>query len=156
MNMRKILQMQRGPSSALLPVDTVSSSAIGRLDRDRTYWLEVYDTKPEARSLSQNALSHPWYVQIGRETGETPLEVKARCKLDYGVPLLRAQDKIFNSWWGPVCTTYPSRAQQLKMMHEIVPITSRLKKAGMTEYLDTVQRVHAEQGIILESKGVES
>ena len=148
----KILQMQRGPSSTMLPLDTISSAAIGRLDRNRTYWFEVHESKPELRNLDQNGLSHVWYPEIGRAMGETPLQAKCRCKLDYGIPILRAQDKTFNAWWGPVCEAYPNRAQQLKMMDKIVPVTSRLKKAGMTEYLDTVQRVHAEQGIVLEAR----
>ena len=47
------------------------------------------------RSLPQNSLWAVWYGLIGKEVGQTPIEVKAECKLIYGVPILSAEKQEF-------------------------------------------------------------
>ena len=54
-------------------------------------YLRVSYSEDKPRTVDQNALSHVWYDQVARELGEdTELQVKAYCKLHFGVPILRA------------------------------------------------------------------
>lgn len=147
---KNILQVQKGWNPVLHPHDTISSEFISKMEPNKTYWVEVHDKNPEDRSIPQNNISHLWYPAIGRATGETPQQVKCRCKLDYGIPLLCEQDPVFGRFWQSVRENYPERKKQLWMMIDVIKVTSKLKKKAMHEYLDTVRRTHAEQGIALE------
>lgn len=101
------------------------------------------------RSLDSNALSHVWYGDVAKQTGEIARDVKRYCKLHFGI-VIRRRDPDFNAFYSQCikhCLTYE---QKLKAMDHIA-VTSELSVAEMSEYLDSMQKSYAEQGIILES-----
>jgi len=99
------------------------------------------------RSLNMNALWAVFYVQIGKETGQTPAEVKAECKLNYGVPIMCASSEEFRRVWAAKFAgdTYE---QQLFMM-KYLPVTSLFSKFQGVDYTDTLIREYAKQQIQL-------
>ena len=101
----------------------------------------------EKRTLDQNALAHKWFGIIAKEQGETPLEVKNYCKLHYAVPILRAEDPVFNGFF-KACIKDLTYEQQLKSM-TYISVTSRTSTKQLRRCLDHIQKVYAEQGIIL-------
>ena len=101
------------------------------------------------RSLPQNSLWAIWYSLIGKETGQTPIEVKAECKLIYGVPILRAEDQEFRELYD--VTLKPlSYELKLELMKKHVKITSLFSKHQGIVYQETLQREYAKQSIILD------
>jgi hypothetical protein len=99
------------------------------------------------RSRDQNALSHVWYVQISEELGEqTPEGVKAECKLNFGLPLMRS-DESWNEI-GVMLDKIPYEKRLAYMRH--VALTSEMTVKQMTEYMAAVQRHYAERGVTLE------
>lgn len=101
------------------------------------------------RSLDQNAISHCWYEQIARELGEyLPIQVKAQCKLYYGVPILRAQDEEFRAFYDQSIKRL-THEQKLQIMEkEFCPVTSLMTTAQMKQYLDDVQRAYADRVVL--------
>ena len=106
------------------------------------------------RSLDQNAISHAIYAQIaGQLEDQTVQEVRAECKLRYGVPILRAGSDEFRAQYDKVIKPhdYPTK---LAIM-EWLPVTSLMDKAQFSEYLDTVIREFSKQGVSIIMPGEE-
>lgn len=93
------------------------------------------------RSLDQNDMINAMYRDIAESTGEGVVDVRRKCKLHYGVPILRAHDEEFRRVYDKIVKphTYPDK---LEIM-DYLPVTSRMKKPQATEYIDTVQRENA-------------
>ena len=90
------------------------------------------------RSINQNDISHVWYEQISAELKEdTVLGVKCYCKLHHGVPILRAENAVFKEAYDNAIKGL-SYEQKLKCM-EILPVTSRMNKSQLSEYLEKVR-----------------
>jgi len=112
-------------------------------------YLRVTIKTGKDRSLDQNAISHAWYEQVARELRQdTPIRIKAECKLRYGVPILRAEDVEFRAFYDGALKRL-NYEQKLKAM-EYVPITSRMSVKQLSYYLEDMQREYAHQGVILE------
>ena len=63
-------------------------------------YLRVTIKTGKDRSLDQNAILHAWITQIANELREqTAAQIKAECKLVYGVPILRAEDEEFREFY---------------------------------------------------------
>lgn len=100
------------------------------------------------RSLDQNALQFLWANEAAQQRGDCTFE-EVRCdwKLRHGVPILRRDDDEFRAFYDASLKHLPFEAK-LKAM-AFVPVTSDFGVRQMTEYLNTVQRECAEQGIRL-------
>ncbi len=99
------------------------------------------------RSVVQNRLSHVWYQQVGRETGDSPAEVQAFCKLTFGVPVLRMESEDFARSAEYLIDPLPYE-QQLEAM-QWLPVTRLLTVQGMTTYLTNMQHYYGRHGIAL-------
>lgn len=104
----------------------------------------------KARSLDQNAISHCWYEQLARELREyDELGWKCHCKLNYGVPILRAEDEQFREFYDSTIKdtlTYEQKIQAMKYL----PVTSLMTKPQLSKYLETMQEAFVRQGVVLE------
>lgn len=94
----------------------------------------------DPRSLDQNALIYAAYADISRQQEEPLIDVRRRCKLHYGVPILRAHCEEFRSIYDRVLKPQPYEAKLLLM--DWVKVTSDMKKPQATEYIDTLLREH--------------
>lgn len=91
------------------------------------------------RSLDQNAIAHAWYQQVADELREqSALQVKAECKLLYGVPILRAEDDEFREFYDGAVKNALSYEQKLKAM-EFIPVTSLMRVKQLSAYLVAMQ-----------------
>lgn len=99
------------------------------------------------RSLSQNALSFVWYGIIAKGLGISVVHARCQCKLMHGVPILRAEDANFRDAYDAAIKPL-SYELKLRAM-EIFPVTSLMSVSQLQQYLDDIQRVYAEQGVVL-------
>ena len=100
------------------------------------------------RSLSQNSLWAVWYKQIGKELGQTSVEIKKECKLNYGVPIYCEQDKGFARMWQKLFEPLSYGMQLSAMKH--IGVTRELNKTNGVIYTETLQREYAKNNILLE------
>jgi hypothetical protein len=114
--------------------------------RKRPFTVEVTDGRD--RSSEQNKLSFKWYKEISEQTGEDIEDVRARCKLEIGVPILRENEK-FKSTYDRLIRplSYPDKIELIRASDW--PVTRLMKVEQMSRYLDLVFRQHAEMGIAL-------
>lgn len=95
----------------------------------------------DPRSLDQNALINCAYADISQSTEEGVVDVRRRCKLHFGVPILRAHDEEFRGVYDKIVRPH-AYEDKLSIM-DFLPVTSRMKKPQASEYLDTLFREHA-------------
>lgn len=102
-------------------------------------YLKLTVKKGKVRSLDQNAISHAWYEQIHRELREqSVLQIKAQCKLLYGVPILRAEDSDFRESYDARIKNNFTFEQKLILL-ESFPVTSLMTKKQLSQYLEAMQ-----------------
>jgi len=103
----------------------------------------------EKRSLDQNGMIQALYRQIAAQVDdESVIDVTRRCKLTYGVPLLRANDERFRAMYDKAIRKTLTYEEKIDAM-DILPVTSRMDTPTATEYIDTVIREHSRQGLCL-------
>lgn len=112
------------------------------------YPFTVQWRKGRDRSLPQNNLQWKWALEFATQMGDrTADEVQREWKLRHGVPILRAQSEMFRQVYDDVLKprTYEKKLEAMR----IVDVSSIMTVPQMREYLDTIQREAAEQGIRL-------
>lgn len=112
-------------------------------------WLKI-SIETKRRSLDSNALSHVWYGEIARFMSIGREEAHDYCKLNFGVPILRADPKP-NAFFQAIGFDEYSYPKQMAAM-KYIQVTSLFSTTQMTEYLNAVQRHFAEHGLELVSK----
>jgi hypothetical protein len=99
------------------------------------------------RTLDQNAISHAIYTQIASQLeDQTVQEVRAECKLRFGIPILRAGNPDFKAMYDKAIRATLSYEEKLKAM-EFLPVTRLMDKAQFSEYLDCVIREFSKMGV---------
>jgi len=102
------------------------------------------------RSPDQNAISHVWYEQAARELREEDaLGWKCFCKLNFGVPILRAEDAEFREFYDASIKPALSYEQKLAAM-KYLPVTSTMTKPQLSKYLEAMQAHFRTRGVLLE------
>ena len=138
-------------SSWTVNSDTSLQSFLGDMrDLYRTNkFIKVTAKVGKARSLDQNAISHAWYEQIERELREDDvLGVKCICKLHHGVPILRAEDEAFRTFYDGALKrlTYEQKIAAMKFL----PVTSLMTKPQLSKYLEAMRDDFRKRGVQLE------
>ena len=119
---------------------------IGELRREwaaEGYLRCTYSTdKP--RTLPQNALIYILYGQISRESGqESVQEVRRRCKLHCGVPILRAEDEEFRTAYDSVLK--PLQYPQKLIAMDYWPVTSRMNTSQLSAYVAAIESTEMQE-----------
>ena len=122
------------------------------------FTLEIY-TK---RNLSQNALQHKWYSVIAKQTGQHKDDVKAICKLKFGLPIVIERDNeesrmmldvLRSINWQLLSQKYGLTEYEIKLSHiKNVSMTSDFTKAEAMEYMNQIQNYYEPNGILLPTK----
>lgn len=95
-------------------------------------------TLERKRTLDQNAGSHALYVEIAKQRGDvSPDEVKAECKLLYGIPIL-CEDPEFALMWEKIAATM-SYEKCLRMM-DYMAVTSVMSVRQKRQYIGILER----------------
>jgi hypothetical protein len=115
--------------------------------RKRPFTVEI--TEGRDRSSEQNRLAFKWYVEISDQTGEDREDVRARCKLEVGVPILRAENERFRVTYDRVLRPFPYADKLAFVRDADLPVTRLMNVGQMSRYLDIVFRRHAEIGVVL-------
>jgi len=107
-------------------------------DKPCSVKIELYT---ETRRAAQNRLSHMWYSEASKQGKDyTAGQVKCFAKLNYGVPILLAEDADFAKYWEKLITIFPTYEEQCELM-ERWPVTSIMTVKQMSRYLSDFQRV---------------
>lgn len=102
----------------------------------------------EHRTNPQNSLQHKWYAEAATQIGDYDAgEYKRRCKLRFGVPILRGSDEGFNDLWERTAAGF-NYETQVEMM-EYMAVTSLMSKDEKGQYLNAVQKFLLERGAVL-------
>lgn len=115
--------------------------------RKRPFTVDIEDGRN--RSVEQNRLSQKWYGEIADQTGEDREDVRARCKLEIGVPILRRDNEKFRATYDKVVRPLDYADKITFIRDTDMAVTRLMKVAEMSEYMDTVFQRHAEFGIAL-------
>ena len=115
--------------------------------RKRPFTVDI--TEGRDRSTEQNRLAFKWYVEISEQTGEDREDVRARCKLIIGLPILMEASDAFRD----LCRRRIkplTHSQRIELIRDFdIPITRLMNVDQMSRYLDIVFRRHAEIGVVL-------
>lgn len=115
--------------------------------RKRPFTVDIADGRD--RSSEQNRLSQKWYTEIAEQTGEARDEVRARCKLEIGVPIMREASDKFRATYDRLIRPL-DYADKLALIRDTdMPVTRLMNVGQMTEFMDAVFQRHAEFGIAL-------
>lgn len=115
--------------------------------RKRPFTVDVTDGRD--RSSEQNRLSHKWYKEIADQTGEAVDEVRARCKLELGVPIMREVSDKFRATYDRLIRPL-DYADKLALIRDTdMPVTRLMGVGDMSRYMDAVFERHASFGIEL-------
>jgi hypothetical protein len=109
--------------------------------------IDIHDGRD--RSTEQNRLSQKWYAEIAEQTGEDREEVRARCKLEIGVPIMREASDKFRGTYDRLIRPLDYDDKLAIIRDTDMPVTRLMNVTQMTEYMDLVFARHAEFGIVL-------
>lgn len=113
-------------------------------------YLNVSAKTGKSRSVDQNAISHAWYEQLAREIkDEDALGWKCFCKLNFGVPILRAEDEEFKTFYDKSIKKLNYEQKLIAMKY--LPVTSLMTKEQLSKYLEAMQS-HFMNIVLLEFK----
>lgn len=111
--------------------------------------LTVDITEGRDRSSEQNRLAFKWYMEISDQTGDDREDVRARCKLEIGVPILREAHDRFKATYDRLIRPLAYQ-EKLELIRDTeLPVTRLMNVTQMSRYLDVVFRRHAEIGVAL-------
>lgn len=115
--------------------------------RKRPFTVEI--TEGRDRSVEQNRLAFKWYREISDQTGEDQEDVRARCKLEIGVPILRDAHDKFRATYDRLIRplAYPEKLALIRDTE--MPVTRLMNVEQMSRFMDIVFRRHAEIGVVL-------
>ncbi len=115
--------------------------------RKRPFTVDITDGRD--RSSEQNRLSQKWYAEIAEQTGEDREDVRARCKLEIGVPIMREASEQFRATYDRLIRPL-DYADKLALIRDTdMPVTRLMNVGDMSRYMDAVFQRHAEFGIEL-------
>lgn len=100
------------------------------------------------RTIEQNRLQMALIKDIAEQMGETTEDVRAYCKLCFGVPILRAENPDFCERYDAIVRPLPY-ATKLALMKEPFdfPVSRIMKVDQLTRYIDALTAHYAEQGV---------
>lgn len=124
--------------------------ALARLLSGRKLPLTVTWAQGALRSEVQNRLAQRWFTDIATQLGDqTREEVRATCKLVFGVPILRAENEAFRVSYDATMKHLPHEAKVAAIMAFDLPVTRLMTVKQMTAFMDAMQQHWLAQGVRL-------
>jgi C-terminal processing protease CtpA/Prc len=124
--------------------------ALANMMRGRKLPITVTWTQGAPRSTAQNRLAQRWFTDIATQLGDqTHEDVRAECKLRFGVPILRAENEAFRLSYDRVIKSlaYEQKLEAVKAFD--LPVTRLMTSKQMTAFMDEMQRHWVGQGVRL-------
>jgi hypothetical protein len=116
-------------------------------ERKLPFTIEVTDGRN--RSVEANNLAQKWFSEISEQTGEDREDVRARCKLEIGVPIMREASEKFKETYDRLVRPLPYQDKLELIRDTDMPVTRLMGVKDMTRFMDLVFRRHSEFGVIL-------
>jgi len=117
--------------------------------RKRPYTVDIVSGKH--RSTEQNHLQRLWLNEAAEQLGDrTAEELRGMCKLQFGVPILRAENTRFAEAYDQYVKPRPYEEKLALMMEPLdFPVTRLMSTEQKTRFLDAIRTHFIEQGIAL-------
>lgn len=107
-------------------------------------------TQGASRSQAQNRLAQRWFADVSTQLGDhTHEEVRAMCKLVFGVPILRAENDAFRVSYDATMKRLPYEAKIDAIKAFDLPVTRLMTVKQMTAFMDEMHRHWTSQGVRL-------
>lgn len=112
--------------------------------------VEKFDAKGRKRSTQQNRLQRLWLNEAAAQFNEPAEELRGFVKLNYGVPILRAEDEEFLAKYDKHVRPLPYETK-LALMQEPFdfPVSRLMNVDQCTRYLELVARYLTTRGAVL-------
>jgi hypothetical protein len=124
--------------------------ALAAMLRARKLPITVTWAQGALRAAAQNRLAHRWFADIAGQLGDqTTEEVRAECKLRFGVPILCADGEAFAASYQRTLGGLSHEHKLDAIMAFDMPVTRLMTVKQMTAFLDQVQREFTRQGVRL-------
>lgn len=103
------------------------------------------------RSAEQNRTQRMWINEVAEQLGDrTAEEIRGEAKLQFGVPILRAENEKFREIYDRLIKPLPYETKVAFMMEPIdFPVTRQMNVDQKTRFLDAFARFYAQQGVVL-------
>lgn len=108
-------------------------------------------TDGKARSSEQNRLQMQWVKEIAEQRGDmAPEDVRAECKLQFGVPILRHESEAFREAYDRLIKPmpYPTKLALMREPFDFA-VTRLMTTKQIAAYLDAIHAHFTALGIIL-------
>jgi len=130
--------------------DPIHVEALANMLRGRKLPITVTWTQGAPRSTAQNRLAQRWFTDIATQLGDqTHEDVRAECKLRFGVPILRAENEAFRISYDRVIKALPYEQKLDAIKAFDMPVTRLMTVKQMTAFMDEMQRHWSTQGVRL-------
>jgi hypothetical protein len=130
--------------------EPIHVEALASMLRGRKLPITVTWTQGAPRSTAQNRLAQRWFTDIATQLGDqTHEDVRAECKLHFGVPILRAENEAFRLSYDRVLKALPYEEKLAAIKAFDLPVTRLMNVKQMTAFMDEMQRHWSAQGVRL-------
>jgi len=130
--------------------EPIHVEALANMLRGRKLPITVTWTQGSPRSTAQNRLAQRWFTDIATQLGDqTHEDVRAECKLRFGVPILRAENEAFRLSYDRVIKALPYEEKLAAIKAFDLPVTRLMNVKQMTAFMDEMQRHWTAQGVRL-------
>lgn len=103
-----------------------------------------------SRREAQNRLAQRWFTDISRQRGDmTHEDVRADCKVSFGVPIMREENDAFRAGWDETFGALGYEAQRKAVAALDVPVTRLMTVKQMTRFMDAVSVFWRTRGVYL-------
>ena len=103
-----------------------------------------------SRSHAQNRLAQRWFTDVSLQLGDqTHEDVRAMCKLQFGVPILRAENEAFRVSYDRTMKHLPYDEKMAAIKAFDLPVTRLMTVKQMTAFMDAMCQHWTEQGVRL-------
>lgn len=124
--------------------------ALAAMLRFRKLPITVTWTQGAPRSHAQNRLAQRWFTDIATQLGDqTHEDVRAECKMRFGVPILRAENEAFRLSYDRVIKPMPYEEKLEAIKAFDLPVTRLMTVKQMTEFMDAMQKHWSVHGVRL-------
>lgn len=101
------------------------------------------------RTLNQNAQGRVWYKQISETLTDDNIQGWERyCKLNHGVPILRADDMQYREFYDKAIKSNFSYEDKLRIM-DYMPVTRLMNTEQFNRYFEALQGDFINKGVEL-------
>jgi len=103
-----------------------------------------------SRSHAQNRLAQRWFSDVATQLGDqTHEDVRAMCKLHFGVPILRAENEAFCASYDRIMKHLPYEDKLAAIKSFDLPVTRIMTVKQMSAFMDAMQQHWTEQQVRL-------